>query len=201
MARLRRGDIAVAGTIQFDREAALDCAAAAFWRKGYDATSVQDLEAATGLGRGSLYNAFGDKQALFLAALKRYAATVARPALALLEAQDVRAGVRAMLDAMVERMAAGEGPRGCLVTNACVAGGDDRLASVVADAVRAVETALETALLRAQATGQILPTADTRALARFYCAVAQSLGLMHKTSADPETLRDIVSVAMDAWPR
>jgi TetR/AcrR family transcriptional regulator, transcriptional repressor for nem operon len=193
--------MAVAGMIQFDRDAALDRAAAAFWRKGYDATSVQDLEAATGLGRGSLYNAFGDKQALFLAALERYAATVARPALALLDDGDARAGVRAMLDALVARMASGEGPRGCLLVNACIASGGDRLAGVVADTVRAFETALEAAFRRAQATAQIPPTADPRALARFYCAVAQSLALMHKAGAGTETLRDVAAVAMDAWPR
>ncbi len=192
----------MAGVIQFDRDAALDAAAAAFWRKGYDATTVQDLEAATGLGRGSLYNAFGDKQALFRAALERYAATVGGPALRLLEARDARAGVRAMLEAIAARMTSGAGPRGCLITNACLSGGGgDEAGAFVAAAVRGIEAALETALTRAQAEGQIPPDADARSLARFYCAVAQSLGLMHKALDDPATLEDVIAVAMKAWPR
>ena len=57
------------GAKQFDPAAALDRALAVFWHKGYEATSIQDLELATGLGRGSLYNAFKDKESLFLEAL------------------------------------------------------------------------------------------------------------------------------------
>jgi TetR/AcrR family transcriptional repressor of nem operon len=192
----------MAGVIRFDRDAALDRAAAAFWRKGYEATSVQDLEAATGLGRGSLYNAFGDKQALFAAALERYAATVRGPALQSLDAPDVRAGVRAMLDALVARMSSGQGPPGCMITNTCLSGEPGaEAAAFAAAAVRGLEAALETALRRGQAEGRLPPGTDVRALARFYCAVAQSVGLMHKALGDPGTLRDVVDVAMDAWPR
>ena len=57
---------------EFDAEKVLATAADVFWRRGYEVVSIQDLEAATGLGRGSLYNAFGDKEGLFIAALDRY---------------------------------------------------------------------------------------------------------------------------------
>jgi hypothetical protein len=52
---------------EFDREAALDRAMAAFWSKGYAATSIEDLLAHMGIQRGSLYGTFGDKRTLFLA--------------------------------------------------------------------------------------------------------------------------------------
>ncbi|MCZ7153843.1 TetR/AcrR family transcriptional regulator, partial [Salmonella enterica] len=56
----------MAGVRQFDEGLALDKALALFWQKGYAATSMQELAAATGVQRGSLYNAYGDKETLFL---------------------------------------------------------------------------------------------------------------------------------------
>ncbi len=58
---------------EFDEKAALEAAMDAFWRRGYEATSVADLCACTGLHKGSLYQAFGDKHQLFLKALIHYA--------------------------------------------------------------------------------------------------------------------------------
>lgn len=55
----------------FEPDEALAKARDTFWRKGYAATSLDDLSAATGLNRPSLYGAFGDKRALYLAALER----------------------------------------------------------------------------------------------------------------------------------
>jgi TetR/AcrR family transcriptional regulator, transcriptional repressor for nem operon len=57
---------------EFDVEQAIEAALEVFWRQGYDGTSVEDLLAATGLHKGSLYKAFGDKRALFITALERY---------------------------------------------------------------------------------------------------------------------------------
>ncbi|HET9664675.1 MAG TPA: helix-turn-helix domain-containing protein, partial [Burkholderiales bacterium] len=57
---------------EFDSSAALDRAVDTFWARGYDGTAVQDLCSAMDLNPGSLYGAFGDKRALFLAALDRY---------------------------------------------------------------------------------------------------------------------------------
>src|SRR5690606_8821359 len=56
----------------FEEEQALEAAMRAFWRRGYEATSTQDLCAATGLGRSSVYNAFDSKRELFTRALRRY---------------------------------------------------------------------------------------------------------------------------------
>src|SRR5690606_26441621 len=57
---------------EFDPDAALDAAMAAFWDRGYEATSMADLMAVMGLQKGSIYKAFGDKRQLYLAALRRY---------------------------------------------------------------------------------------------------------------------------------
>ena len=67
-------------------------------------------------------------------------------------------------------------------------------------AVREIERLLEQAIGRARDEGQIPADADPRALARFYGAVVQSLGVMHRASGDVAALRDIAAVAMRAWP-
>jgi AcrR family transcriptional regulator len=62
----------MAGIKQFNEDQALERAMHVFWRRGYGATSMQELAQATGVLRGSLYNAYGDKQAIFLLAFARY---------------------------------------------------------------------------------------------------------------------------------
>ena len=57
---------------QFDEEQVLDAAMKAFWANGYEATSLADLVSVTGLHKGSLYQAFGDKHSLFVQTLNRY---------------------------------------------------------------------------------------------------------------------------------
>lgn len=62
----------MAGRRRFETEHVLEQVMVLFWQQGFAATSVDDVSAATGLGRGSLYHAFGGKDALFVAALQRY---------------------------------------------------------------------------------------------------------------------------------
>src|SRR5260370_10300784 len=80
----------------YDPEAALDAAAQLFWAKGYVDTTLDELGAAMGMGRPSIYNAFGDKEALFLRALQRYRETVGTAPLRAMKAEE---SVRDGLDA------------------------------------------------------------------------------------------------------
>ncbi len=192
----------MAGVRRFDRDDVLDLAARIFWQQGFERTSIQDLEQATGLGRGSIYNAFGDKAALFQAALVRYAETEGTGPLRQLDDADVFAGLSRMLHAIVERMDAPDRPRGCLIAATCAAGGGGRPTEAqVAAGVRAMEDVLEAAFARARDDGRIAPGAEPRRLARFYCAVVQSLGVMHRALGDRATLDDIVETALLAWPQ
>ncbi len=83
-----------------------------FWEKGYEATTTQDLCERTGLGRGSLYNAFGSKHALYEEAIKRYAET--RAALQLQELAptggSVRDRLRELMVAMIDARSEGSWP-------------------------------------------------------------------------------------------
>jgi TetR/AcrR family transcriptional repressor of nem operon len=107
----------MAGTKQFDHGTVVDRAMMLFWRKGYGGTSIQDLEKATRLRRGSLYNAFGDKRGLFVAALKRYETTVSQERIKQLSNPDPYRAIEGFLDTLVTQMSEPSRPRGCLHTN------------------------------------------------------------------------------------
>jgi TetR/AcrR family transcriptional regulator, transcriptional repressor for nem operon len=188
--------------IEFDRDAVLDQAGEIFWRLGYDVVTIQGLETATGLGRGSLYNAFGDKEGLFLAALDRYVSKHGSAPFQYLETPIVAEGIRLMLNAIIKRMSDPANPRGCLLTNASLTygTGSSRIDADVADKIKTMEMLLEKAITRARKEGQIPASANPRQLARFYCAIAQSLGVTHRALGDTAGLRDIVAVAMRSWP-
>lgn len=190
------------GIKQFDHDIVVDRAMMLFWRMGYGATSIQDLEKVTRLRRGSLYNAFGDKQGLFVAALKRYEATVGAERIKRLSNPDPYRAIEGFLDVVVEQMSEPNRPRGCLHTNTSIEfpSTPDAVLRIIAERTSAIESAIHAVLRRAQAQGTLDPTANARALARFYLGVAKGLGVLHKVFGDPAMLRDIVKVAMSKWP-
>lgn len=114
----------MAGTRQFNEEEALDSAMLLFWRRGYGATSMQDLAEATGVLRGSLYNAYGDKQSIFLLAFARYRRNFMAQVRDALEQPTVAGALRAYLDLSIRAMTLPEeersGTRGCMSTKIAV---------------------------------------------------------------------------------
>jgi len=194
----------MAGVKQFDRDEALDRAMAAFWSRGYEATSIDDLVEATGIGRGSLYGTFGDKRQLFLAALDQYWNTVGMEMFAELSDPDARHAIERMFDALIRRASNPKFPRGCLFTNTsleCPTCGDE-IARKIAENMGQQETAIyQVFFRRAQADGTLSQTQDARALARFFLGVAWGINAVNKSVADPGVFRDIVRVAMTAWDR
>ena len=192
---------AMAGVKQFDRDEVLDRAMAAFWTRGYEATSIDDLVQATGIGRGSLYGTFGDKRQLFLAALDRYWNTVGMEMFAELSDPDARHAIERMFDALIRRASNPKFQRGCLFTNTsleCPTCGEE-IARKIAENMGQQETAIYQVLRRAQADGTLSQTQDARALARFFLGVAWGINAVNKSVADPGVFRDMVRVAMTAW--
>jgi AcrR family transcriptional regulator len=100
----------------------LDSAAELFWAKGFSATSLDDLSAAMGMARPSIYNAFGDKETLFARALERYRDTVAAgPVRAFESAGSIRDALDALFGATVEYTTADTSHLGCLLLNVAAA--------------------------------------------------------------------------------
>src|SRR5437763_2454824 len=103
---------------EFDRDDVLGRAVDVFWRQGFEATSMEDLTAAMGIGRGSLYNEFGGKHALFVAALDRYRADRrAQLEDALASAESVRAGVAEVYRRSIDTLWGDATRRGCMLVN------------------------------------------------------------------------------------
>ena len=190
------------GMKQFDHDTVVDRAMMVFWRWGYGGTSIHDLENATRLRRGSLYNAFGDKQGVFVAALKRYETTVGQQRIDQLSNPDPYRAIEGFLDTLVTQMSEPSRPRGCLHTNTSLEfpNAPDEVLRIVAERTAAIEGAIYLVLRRAQAEGRLDPAADARALARFYLGVAKGIGVLHKVFGDAAALRDVVKVAMSKWP-
>jgi AcrR family transcriptional regulator len=165
----------------YDPDDALDRATAAFWRAGFSATSLDTLSDATGMNRPSLYGAFGDKRALYLTALARYAAA-GRAAMdaALAGERPLREALkRVYTTALKMYFPADDTARGCFLigTAAVESVIDADVRAVLRESLRSFDQAFELRLRRAQAEGELAATADPATLARVASALLHTLAL------------------------
>ncbi|GLP64925.1 TetR family transcriptional regulator [Streptomyces sp. TUS-ST3] len=190
----------MARTREFDTEAAVSRAMELFWERGYEATSVRDLTQHLGIGQGSLYAAFGDKDGLYRAALERYRVTLAAAALRRLEEEaDVRSAVRALLVERV-RIAVELGGRGCLMVNAACERlpEDPSIRRIVRDVQDASRAALAEVLRVAAERGDIAARHDPDTLAAFLVTFLNGLLVSSKITPDVRALEPLVEVALVA---
>ncbi|WP_328826120.1 MULTISPECIES: TetR/AcrR family transcriptional regulator [unclassified Streptomyces] len=190
----------MAGKKQFDMDTALDAAMVQFWRAGYAATSVDDLSRATGLNRSSIYSSLGDKDALFLRCLDRYAARYGERYDAALSsaASEPLAAVRAFFDVTLKRIADPELPDGCLIAQSAMA--IPTLSPAVAAHTKEA-LGFQRSRLRAALKAGRLPDQDADAFAEHMAAVNQSLAVMSRAGASPAQLASVVGVTLDALSR
>lgn len=183
----------------FDVDVVLDKAVEAFRSKGFEATSLEDLEKATGLGRASLYGAFRDKHSLYLSALRRYDASRATALLTRLDAEPTgRRALEKLFELVVAECAAD--PYGCLLANAAMERGlsDSGAARCVTDNRRRIEGALHAALLRGRADGSFKTRGDARAAARFLFGTVLGLRTLSKSGCTRTQLREVADLALAA---
>lgn len=183
---------------EFDPDAALERAMQTFWAKGYEATSLDDLCEATGLGRSSLYAAFGDKRNLMLRSLERYSDQGAARFVAILSVPPIQAALRKILDGFIDQILAGSGRRGCFIGNCAaeLARGDREAMARVRASLARNEAIFRGALEQAKGRGEISRAADPSALARFIIAGFQGLRLVGKANPDRAVLADIAAVML-----
>jgi AcrR family transcriptional regulator len=168
---------------EFDIEAALDAALPVFRERGYHATSVSDLCAAMGLTPGSIYKAFSDKRAVFLAAFERYTELRNAQLQSLLDAE--RTGfdkLRAVLRFYAEASQGVEGRRGCLVAGSAVelATFDAEMASRVTDALRRIERLMRDLIRLGQEDGSVSSEIDVDAMACVLLSLLQGFRVVGK---------------------
>lgn len=184
---------------EFDREAALDRAMHLFWRRGYEASSLTELLSAMRISRQSLYDTFGDKRRLFLAALDRYCAAMNVQLLGKLTVPHAaKAEIAAALDGAIEFFLAFPERRACLMANTAMelAPHDKMVAQKVKAFMDAVESGFRQALARADARGELPPDLDLAALSRFFTGVMNGIAVAAKSGAPREALADVARTAL-----
>ena len=183
---------------EFDRDDVLERAMRLFWVQGYEATSMGDLVKYLGIGRQSLYDTFGDKHQLYLAALDRYRQKFGGtlPA-ALADETPVRRAIRKVFEGTLEAGVA-EGGRGCMMVCAtvelCPSDGD--VLKRTTDNASALERAFQDRLLRARHEGEIAPHQDPTALARYLTNALFGLGVSAKLGRSADELRGVIDVTL-----
>ncbi|MGW3343267.1 TetR/AcrR family transcriptional regulator [Nonomuraea rubra] len=185
---------------KFEEDLAIEAAMRAFWSAGYEATSTQDLCAATGLGRSSIYNTFASKHDLFERSLRHYMDERNAGLAELMEGElPIREKIRTVLWWAVEPDP--RDPAGCLVVNSLVELGprDPEIAELLRrdndKRVGIVRTALEAARTR----GELGADRDPLALARFLAATVSGLRVTARGGADRATLESIANTALSAF--
>lgn len=180
---------------EFDEKAVLDQATQCFWMKGYEATSMRDLAESTGVTTPSLYNAFGDKRALYRLVLDRYVR------LALTACAEIFGGELQPVDALehyfdilIEESLADALHKGCFVVNTAleVAPHDADFRDLVTNVFDQIEQHLRDCIARGQSEGTIrtkLPAAD---LARLFLGAMLGIRVLARTRSDREFLTGVV---------
>ena len=181
----------------FDVDTALDAFVDVFWTKGYQGTSVDDLQNAIGIKRGSFYAAFGCKDDVFAAVLEKYWTEATESGLKLLDEEgdplrQVARFIRHVGAFLVENT-----PRGCLLLSSASDGvpvGSEDI-TLVRDKMRRIEDRLHTVLGRQTSE---LPKDETQPLVAFVLTVILGLNAMARTGDAAERILAAADFAADS---
>ncbi len=180
---------------QFDEATALDAAIQCFWSRGYEATSVRDLSQAMGINGPSLYNAFGDKRALYLRALDHYVERGFCDRARRCETElPPRAAIGAFFDEIVALSLGDVQRKGCLVVNAAleVAPHDPEFQLALAAVLSDMEAFFLRCVQAGQAAGTITAAVPAADLARTLLGLLMGLRVLARARPEPELLRGMV---------
>lgn len=190
----------MARTKIFDPAAALDAAVRVFWERGYEATSTDDLLRAMGIGRQSMYDTFGDKKQLYLAALAHYTETGgAALRCRLVNGPSPLGALEAFLREIANADAALRA-RGCLSVNAVAEFGqiEPGVQAHIERAQRTAEAIFAEQLVRARQAGELAPGIDPPAAAHFIHTAIRGMRISAKAGASAAQLGATVDFVMAA---
>jgi AcrR family transcriptional regulator len=164
-----------------------------FWLRGYAATSVDDLTAATGLGKGSLYGAFGDKHGLYLRALDEYIGSALESIRAQLRDSRYSAYDRLTrhIRAQVNAIVADKSRRGCLMAKSAaeLSASDDAVDQAIERAYATWIAELADCITEAQRDGAVDKKQNPQALATTLMAFMRGQEALHKGGAKPAQIK------------
>lgn len=175
----------------------------AFWRNGFQATSIGDLCAAMGIKAPSLYAAFGSKEALYVEAVEHYAATIGPSVWGrLAEGSTGRSGINNLLLAAAQMMPEGDAtPGGCMVA---LAGAGEVASGPVPAAIKKLRLnclrLLREHFKKAIARRELPSSTNIDRWSRFYFGVYLGMAIQARDGATSAELKGIAKAAMAAWP-
>jgi TetR/AcrR family transcriptional regulator, transcriptional repressor for nem operon len=185
------------GVRQFDEQEVIALALDVFWRKGLNDATMQDLAAATGVQRGSLYNAYGDKEAIFLRAFDQYASDFLQSVENLVAEGDVATRLNKFLDSAIVNMTGGSPPRGCLTTRTALNAGisSEAVRKRVQHLLGRLEQVVSKAITSA-ADGK--PSTEANRLARVVVTFTRGLAVMERAGYSRKQLKESASTFVEA---
>lgn len=189
--------------LAFIPDAALEAAMRLFWERGFEATSLRDLERCMGLGRSSFYNSFGSKRELFERALSEYERRGERVCVALQNGGLGLADAGEFFERLAERVSTSPRVPGCLMVNSVVefGGMDGWVASTGRRYFDRVQAALVATLRRAVKLGEIAPS-GLEGRARLLLSIAIAINVHARAGANTKELAGLVKAArreMKGW--
>jgi TetR/AcrR family transcriptional regulator, transcriptional repressor for nem operon len=194
--------LGMARTKAFDRDIALEKAMLAFWKCGYEATSMQDLVDAMGINRQSLYDTFGDKHELYLETLERYRCSEAVLALYPLDEQKpIRQRLEKMFDIMIEDAINDKDRKGCFIANATLelANQDKAVKRFIESNFEQSVAKFEAVFADAQCKGELSKDKNAKGLAVFIVNSIAGLRVTAKTAPDRGLLKSVVKTTLAAF--
>lgn len=183
---------------EFDEAAVLSAALKCFWARGFEATSVRDLIAQTGITGASLYNAFGDKRALYEKVLDRYVEDSVAARITRCSALPPRAAVQAFFADIVARSLGDAERKGCMLVNAAleVAPHDAGIRRAVAGVLTEIELFFRDCIAAGQADGSIARGQPAEDLARHLLGVLMGLRVLARVRPERDLLEGMLRPAL-----
>jgi AcrR family transcriptional regulator len=186
----------------FDERAALDAAMRVFWEKGYEGTSLDDLTAAMGINRSSLYSTFGDKEELFRRVMVRYGEGPMSYMHDALKLPTARGVIEALVRGTVEFLGNPAHPSGCLSLQgglACGSGVESVKQAMIGWRTSAL-VALQKRLQRAKQERDLPRDVDPKDLARYVLVLMNGLGVQAASGATGPEMKRAVELALRTLP-
>ena len=183
---------------EFDEATALEAAIECFWRRGYKATSVRDLADKMGISAPSLYNAYGDKHALFAQALEHYLDRSTRARIKRLEdSLPPKQAIRRFIEEIIERSVNDRERRGCFLINSAleVAPHDKELGALIADRLGEIETFFRRSIKAAQADGAVPRKRVAKDIARLLLGVLLGIRVLARSKPERALLEGVARPA------
>ena len=184
---------------KFDSNEALGNALMVFWSKGFSGTSLDDLASAMEMKRPSIYNAFGDKQSLYRAALDAFQSKLSGGLAALLQEDDPKTALRQFFNSALDVYTTGETPLGCFIF--CTAPAEAIAHPDVRADILEITTNTDKALKRfydsALNAGQLPPATDPMIAAQLTQATLHSLALRARAGQSRPSLNKMARGAVE----